>query len=70
MVACGVLRQDIWVWLLPCWIAGSPARNNNSPSIKKEEVLFAVWKNSCSLALEVEVFCRTVALILTGESYP
>lgn len=36
MVACGVLRQDIWVRLLPCWIAGSPARNNNSPSIRKE----------------------------------
>lgn len=70
MVACGVLGQDIWVWLLPCWIAGCPARNSNSPGVKKEEILFAVWKKSCSLALEVEVFCRTSTLLLTSKSCP
>lgn len=70
MVACEVLRQDIWAWLLPCWIAGCPARNSSSPCIKKEEVLFAVWKKSGSLSLEVEVACRTAALLVISKSRP
>lgn len=38
--------------------------------MKKEEVLFSLWKKYFILALEVEVCCRIAAVLLTKKSYP